>query len=413
MKRSWLRQLAVALMLCAIVGAAWTANAAEPLKIGVISERSGPFALNGTQGEMGDILAAEEINAQGGVLGHPIELVTTDSKSRAADASRLFRELAAGGSVVIIGNIASGETLAGLALSKELKVPFFTVGSYARPLTEELGHRYFFRLIANARGYYGPMAERLAQLPYKRWCTISIDFLYGRDTTEKVMTYLKQRKPETEVIPGCQYWVPVDTTDFSSYITAIIEHQPDALMFGGLVGPAGIAFVKQANEFGLFKLMAGAHPALGWPSNNQGLTKQDIPPNIITAGDYLYPPVDRPQNLAFIAAFQKRFHTLPLSEAANSYTTLKFIAAAFQKSGSLDREAFIDAAEGLTIDHPAQGPITLRAFDHQGTTGVWVGTLTWDAQDNRPGLANPVFVSSTKYLPTAAEVAAERAAANK
>jgi branched-chain amino acid transport system substrate-binding protein len=184
-------------------------------------------------------------------------------------------------------------------------------------------------------------------------------------------------------------------------------------MFGGLVGPAGIAFVKQANEFGLFKLMAGAHPALGWPSNNQGLTKQDIPPNIITAGDYLYPPVDRPQNLAFIAAFQKRFHTLPLSEAANSYTTLKFIAAAFQKSGSLDREAFIDAAEGLTIDHPAQGPITLRAFDHQGTTGVWVGTLTWDAQDNRPGLANPVFVSSTKYLPTAAEVAAERAAANK
>jgi branched-chain amino acid transport system substrate-binding protein len=413
MTRSWPRRLAAVLTLCATFGGTWNAGAAEPLKIGVISERSGPFALNGTQGEMGDTLAAEEINAKGGILGHPIELITTDSKSRAEDASRLFRELAAGGATIIIGNIAGGESLAGLALSKELKVPFFTVGSYARPLTEEKGHRYFFRLITNARGFYGPMAERLAQLPYKRWCTISIDLLFGRDTTEQVMSYLKQRKPDTEVIPGCQYWVPLSTTDFSSYITAIMAQRPDALMFGGLVGPAGIAFVRQGNAFGLFKLIPGAHPALGWPSNNQGLTKQDIPPNVITAGDYLYPPVDRPENLAFMAAFRKRFNTLALSEAANSYTTLKFIAAAFDKAGSLDREAFINAAEGMTIDHPAQGPITLRPFDHQATTGLWVGMLTWDAKDNRPGLADPVFVSSTKYLPTAAEVAAQRAAFDK
>lgn len=398
-----------AFLLLAVL--AVVARAQEPIKIGEYASLTGKEAVWGQTSHHGVVLAIEEINAAGGVLGHPLELVTTDSKSRAEDASRLFRELAASGARVIVGNIASGETLAASVLSKELKLPFFTVGSYARPLTEEQGHRYFFRLIANARGYYGPMADRLAQLPYRRWCTISIDFLYGRDTTDKVIGTLKQAKPDTEVIPGCQYWVPVSTTDFSSYITAIMAQRPDALLFGGLVGPAGIAFVKQARAFGLFQIIPGAHPALGWPSNNEGLRKADIPPNIITAGDYLYPPVDRPENRAFIAGFRARFNTPPMSEAANSYTTLKFIAAAFQKAGSLDREAFIDAAEGLTIDHPAQGPITLRAFDHQATTGVWVGTLAWDARDNRPGLADPVFVSSAKYLPAAGVVAAERAAA--
>lgn len=404
-------------ILSALIGAALALStggavaAEDTIKIGVISSRSGPFALNGTFGEKGDVLAVEELNAKGGILGRKIELITTDDKSRAEDASRLFRELVASGAAVIVGNIPTGEGQAASALAKELKVPFFTVGGYARELTEEAGHRYFFRLIVNARGYYGPMAERLAGEPYRKWCTISLDFAYGRDMTKNVIAYLKAKKPDVQVIDGCEFWVPIGTTDFSTYITAILAHRPDALLFGGLVANSGLAFVTQANSFGLFKLIPSAHPALGWPSNNEGLRKEDIPANIITAGDYLYPPVDRPQNLAFLESYKARFHELPLSESPNSYTTIKFIAAAFEKAGKLDREAFIDAAEGLSIDHPAQGPITVRAFDHQATNKVWVGELAWDDKDGRPGLANAKEVSSEPYLPSAEEIARLRGGA--
>jgi branched-chain amino acid transport system substrate-binding protein len=382
------------------------AQTASPnvLTIGVISSRSGAFALQGQNAEQGETLAAEEINARGGILGRQIKLITLDSKSRAEEASRAFRDLAAGGADIIIGNIATGEAQAATALSKELKVPFFATGSYGRFLTEEQGHRYLFRLLVNARAFYGPIAESLSERPYKRWCTISIDFAFGRDLVQNVVGTLKARRPEVEVIPGCEFWIPLGTTEFSSYITAILAKQPDAVLFGGLVGQSGIAFVTQAKAFGLFNKVAAAHTALGWATNNEGLRKEDIPPNLITASDFPYPPVDRPANKAFVEAFKKRWNGLPYSEAASGYATVNFIAAAYAKAKKVDREAFIDAAEGLTVDHPAQGPITVRAFDHQATTGVWVGELSWDETNQRPGLVKTRYVSAEKYLPTAEEV---------
>jgi branched-chain amino acid transport system substrate-binding protein len=94
---------------------------------------------------------------------------------------------------------------------------------------------------------------------------------------------------------------------------------------------------------------------------------------------------------------------------SDNYVALKFVKAAFEKAGRLDREAFVDAAEGLTVDDPVQGPITVRPFDHQATVSVWVGTLAWDDKDGRPGLADAHFVPSSGYLPTADEIKALRA----
>ncbi len=374
------------------------------LTIGVLSSRSGAFALQGQSAEQGEILAVEEINAKGGILGRQIKIVSIDTKSRAEEASRALRDLVAGGADLIIGNVATGEAQAATALAKELKVPFFAMGSYGRFLTEEQGHRYLFRLLVNARAFYGPIAESLSERPYKRWCTISIDFAFGRDLVQNVVGHLKSKRPDVEVVPGCEFWIPLGTTEFSSYITAILSKQPDAVLFGGLVGQSGIAFVTQAKAFGLFNKVGAAHTALGWATNNEGLRKEDIPPNLITASDYPYPPVDRPANKVFFDAFKKRWNGLPYSEAASGYTTVNFIAAAYAKAKKIDREAFIDAAEGLTVDNPAQGPITVRAFDHQATTGVWVGELAWDEADNRPGLVKSRYIGAEKYLPTAEEV---------
>lgn len=400
------------LAAAAIVLSAATAYAQEPLRVGVISSRSGPFAVLGEQGDDGDILAAEEINKNGGILGRKLELVFADDTSQASETSRVFRELAAKGVSVILGNTDNGD--AATALAKELKIPYIAAAlGYSRDLTEEKGHRYFFRLIANARAYYGPFAERVAQDKHTRWCTIGLDISYAHDMTPNVLKYLKAQNPATTVVDGCQFWVPVETTDFSPYITAILGKQPDALLFGGVVGPALIGFINQANSFGLFKAIPSVHPALGWPGNNEGLREEDIPGNIVTAGDFIYPPpADRPSAKAFVDTYKARWGALPWSEALRSYVAVKFVKAAFEKAGRIDREAFVDAAEGLTVDDPVQGPITVRPFDHQATVSVWVGRLSWDAKDGRPGLADAQFVPSAAYLPTAQEIASLRAKTN-
>jgi len=382
---------------------------AQPIKIGVISADSGAWALYGGAGKKGAVLAAEEINAHGGVLGRKLELITGDNKSRPDEASRLFRDMVAGGAEVVVGIVGTGEIQAASTLAREQKVPLLIAFGYGRFLTEEAGHRYFFRLMSNSRAYYGPMVDRIIQGGYTRYCTISNDFAFGRDLVANVMDDLKKRNPKGELLNGCEFWVPVNATDFTTYITAILAQKPQLLMFGGIVGNSLPAFMSQSSQFGLFKQIAGAHPSLGWPGNNAGVKEADIPKKTIISGsDYPYPPVDTPESKAFHSAYTKRWSEGPMSESAHAYATMYFIKAAFEKAGKVDREAFVDAAEGLGFVHPSLGKLTVRPFDHQSNAGVWVGYFGWAKDYNRPGMEDITYVPGDRYLPSEEEVKALR-----
>lgn len=383
---------------------------AETIKIGLITARSGVFALFGTSGERGEILAADEVNKQGGVRGRTIEFISGDSKSSPEEASRLFRDFAAQGVVAVIGNVGSAETAAISALARTAKIPFFTTVGYGRSLTEELGHRYFFRPGVNSRLFASPLAEHLGKEKYKTYCAINNDYALGHDVHRGFFDDLKKHKPDVQILPGCEFWVPLGATDFTSYITAIMSKRPDVVVFSGLVGPSGRAFVTQGKNFGLFKVAVGAHASLGWPGNNDGLRQQDIPANIFTATDYPYPIVRRKENVDFFDAYRKRWSDAPMSEGATGYATVRFIASALQQAKDSNVESFVDAAEKTRVDHPAAGPVAMRAFDHQAEMGVWIGTLTWDEGNKRPGMRDISYVPGAKYLPTPAEIARLRKA---
>jgi branched-chain amino acid transport system substrate-binding protein len=387
------------------------ARADEPIKIGVITSRTGVFALYGTAGEQGVRLAAEEINKSGGILGKQIELLLADTNSKPEEAGRLFREQVAQGAFLMIGNVASAESAAASTLAKESRIPFFTVGGYGRFLTEDAGHRYFFRLAMNVRGFYTPLARELAKKPLRKYCTINNDYEFARDLNRSTLAVIQEGAPDVRVLDGCEFWVPLGTTDFASYITAIMSKGPEVVLFSGLVGPSARAFLAQAKSFGLFKTVLGAHASMGNPANATGVREKDIPENIFTAGDYPYPPVDTPSNMMFFKSYNQRWNALPMSESAAGYTTMKFIAKAIEKAGRLDREAFVTAAEGLDIESPAAGRITLRPFDHQSTHGVWTGNLAWDPKDDRAGMSNVAFIESSAFLPTEDAVGKLRAAA--
>lgn len=381
------------------------AGAAEPILIGDISSVSGVQALYGTPGRQAAIMALEEINQKGGVLGRPLQLIMRDDKSLPEEGSKAFRELVAQGVLLVMAPARFAGVPAAPSLAGELKVPLFTVLGYSRSLTEEFGHRYFFRLITSDRVFGHVVAEAMAKQPHSKYCTIGNDFAYGRDITKVVMTRLKELKADVQVLPGCEYWVPFGATDFTPNLTAILAARPQALMFGGLVSVSASAFVKQAKAFGLFATTLGVHPSLGMPANNAGLTrKDDVPEGIFTGTDYVYPPVPTPASRAFFDAYMKRWNQLPMEASANAYTTLRFIARAIEKAGKADREAFIDAAEGMSIDHPALGTITVRPFDHQSTAGWWMGYLTWDETHKRAGMRDVWYQRGEAYLASKEEI---------
>jgi branched-chain amino acid transport system substrate-binding protein len=380
-------------------------SAADPILIGDVSSMSGPFAVAGVPGRQGTILAVEELNAQGGVLGRPLKLLPRDDKSSPEEGAKAFRELVAEGALAVTGTAPSHVSAAINPLARELKVPFFTTLGYSRFLTEDAGHRYFFRLITNDRIFGYAVADHLAKQPQTKYCTIGNDFAYGRDITKVLMTRLKELKPSVEVLPGCEFWVPPGTTDFTPTITAILAKKPEAVMFGGVVAVSSPAFVKQAKSFGLFKNILGVHPSLGMSANNAGLTrKDDIPDNILTGADYPYPPVDNALNKAFFEAYRKRWNQDPFETSANAYMTIKLITQALKKVEKVDREPIIDALEGMSIEHPTLGTITIRPFDHQSTAGWWIGYLVWDDTLKKPAMKDVRLEKGDRFLPSKEEV---------
>ncbi len=382
--------------------------AGEPIIIGNIISLSGSVAMQGTTGNQGAILAVEEINQKGGVLGRPLKLVARDDKSLPEESTNAFRGLAAEGALLTMGITSSASHAAISPLAKEQKVPYFAVMGYTGALTEALGHRYFFSLNTSDRVFGRIMAEHLAKQRYTKYAVIGNDFAYGHSIIDGVMNLLKQAKPDVQVVS--ETWVPMTATDFTSNITAIMAKKPDAVMFAGLVGASSSAFVKQAISFGLFSSAAAVHPTLGMPMNNAGLTtKEDVPEGVLTGTDYPYPPVNTPASKAFYDAYKKRWNQVPIDSSSDAYTTVKFIAQAIQKAGKLDREAIINAAEGMSIEHPAFGNITVRAFDHRSTGGWWMGYLTWDQTNNRPGMRDTWYVPGESYLPTQEEIQKLRA----
>jgi branched-chain amino acid transport system substrate-binding protein len=351
----------------------------------------------------------EEINDKGGVLGRSLKLLLRDEKSSPEEGTKVFRELAAEGVLVVLGNVGSGTGSAVSPLARELKTPYFSGVGYSRFLTEEAGHRYFFRLITNDRVFGSAMAQTLAKLPLTKYCTIGNDFAYGRSITGGVMNRLKELKPEIEVLPGCEFWPAPGETDFTSYVTTIMAKKPDAVMFGGVVSVSSPAFIKQAKAFGVFDAMLGVHPSLGMTNNNWGLNKEDVPEGILVGADYPYPIIDTPVNRAFFGAYQKRWGKLPTETSAHAYTTIKLIAKAIEKAGKVDREALIDALEGMSIEHPSAGTITIRPFDHQSTQGWWMGYLTWDEEHSIPGMKDIWYLKGEPILPSEAEIQKLRA----
>jgi len=102
----------VLLAICVGLVSLSAARAADPILIGEISSMSGPLAVGGVPGRQGAIMAVEEINQKGGVLGRPLQLVMRDDKTQPEEAGKAFRELAAQGVLLAMGTTGSATTAA-------------------------------------------------------------------------------------------------------------------------------------------------------------------------------------------------------------------------------------------------------------------------------------------------------------
>ncbi len=349
-------------------GPAGAPKAERPIKVGIVDTYSGPPAVFGNDALNGFKLALNDINKQG-VLGTTIEFTTRDEQFKPDVGLSMAKELVLQENVdLLVGTINSATALAISEYAKEQKVPFIVWISKSEKITGEKGHRYVFATGENTAMAGKAGAVALSRQPYTKYWVAGDDYEYGHAIADAVQRNLKALKPEVEFI-GASWW-KVGEPDLIPYFTAMLAGNPEAVIFAA--GGASMANVMKAiKATGLSDQVAiWIHTA-----TDHAVLKPlgaEAPEGVMGTMDYHFYYPDTPANQAFVKAFQDAYGDPPGFPAFHGYITAHFIAEAFKKAGSLDREKFIDALEGMKIDSPV-GEIEMRACDHQAVLPIFMG----------------------------------------
>jgi branched-chain amino acid transport system substrate-binding protein len=371
--RLW-RRLAVvvaALVLCTTTTTG--AAAKPPIKIGLLYSLSG-VAAPYTEGTVyAHEIAAEEINAKGGLLGgRKIEYVTRDDKLKPGEAVKEFRRMVTRDKVdFVMGVISSGVALAVSEVAKEMKVLFVDTIAQTAALTEEQGHQYVVRTTTNSTIIGRTAALAAARGPWKTYYFIGPDYEWGHRVNADFWEFLQQKKEGTQKLGDL--WPKLGERDFSSHITAILNAKPDAV-FSSLWGGDLIAFVKQASTYGFFDKVQFISTGAGDLDILKPLGAE-MPDGIMATFMYAFEmPITgkEKENEEFVAKFKQRAGYEPKTGDIFGYVATYMIADAIARAGSTDTGALIKALRGGLFE-TLLGDVIIRDFDGQATFGHYTG----------------------------------------
>jgi branched-chain amino acid transport system substrate-binding protein len=365
---------AVVLVSCV----AFSGFAGDTIKVGLVDTYTGPATTFTNDVLDGFKLATERINAKGGVLGKKIEYVTRDDKFKPDIGLTMAKELILQENVdILMGTINSATALAVSDLCRKEKVPFLVTFSKSDKITGEKGHRYVFSLNENTEMAGRAAAKALSKKPYVKYWIAGDDYEYGHAIADSVFNHLKALNPKVQLLG--QSWWKVGETDFNPYITQILAAKPDFVIVatggGGMVN-----FQKAAQATGFNKRVPFyQHTAIELSTlAPQG---QSAPEGVYGTANYLFYYPDTKENQAFVDEFRK----------------------AYEKAGKVDREKFVDAMEGMTLDSPVD-KLEMRACDHQLLLPVFFGVTRKSPQYEFLVAGDVVSVPPKDFMPGCEEI---------
>jgi branched-chain amino acid transport system substrate-binding protein len=360
-----MRTLASALLLSGLL--AGTAQAAD-LKIGVAEALTGGGAQYGVPIRNGFQLAADEINAKGGINGNKIQLVIEDEQGKKEEAINVFKKLIFQDKVLMIfGPTLSNSMFAAGPVANGAKVVAFGTSNTANGITD-IGPYIFRNSVMESDVLPTTVATAVKHYKLK---TVAV--IYGNDDafTKSGYDVFKQVLAEQKIpVTTTETYVKGDV-DFKAQLTKIKGTNPDAVVCSCLAEEAA-NIMLQARGLGL------KVPFIG--GNGFNSPKLFEISKLAGEGTFVGSPWANsnpaPVNKAFVAAYQKKYGVEPNQFAAQAYDALNIAAAALKDvklSGdvSADREALRNALPKVNITG-ATGPFKFRpAQTKSGKPGGW------------------------------------------
>jgi branched-chain amino acid transport system substrate-binding protein len=337
----------------------------EPIKIGCPLVLTGTYAYYGVEMGQGIEIAVDEINAKGGVLGRPVEVIIRDTELTPAVATRRVNELIEREKIdFIVGVLGSQVNFAINEVSKRAKIPFM-VGNQTETTmhTKDVLSPYAaFPMTVNQTAAYANIATTVDKIGSKHY-VLTVDYVWGHEQEE--MSKKALDKFGGEFIGNQRF--PLGTTDFAGFLSKAREEHPDVLVIiAG--GSDQINCLKQAVEFGVNKEMGIMVPTTT-TSIAYAAGGAQVFQDMYVGIDWYYKVGE--SNLPYAAKakelndrFVERYGRPGDAYSLGNYVGMMEICKAAERAGSTDPDKVKAELEGHNFEYH-KGPETWRLCDRQ------------------------------------------------
>jgi urea transport system substrate-binding protein len=340
------------------------AKAAESdtIKVGILHSLSGTIAIIETSLHNAELLAIDEINAKGGVLGKKIQPVVEDPQSVVQVFAEKAKKLLLEDKVVaVLGCYTSASRQSVLPIFEQYNGVLLYPTLYE---AEECSKNCFYTGQVPNQQLSEFVPWIMNTLGRKKFYLIGANYIYPKETNREVKALL-QKYGGTVV---AEEYSPLGSTEFSTNINKIASSGCD-VVFSDLVGDQVVAFYKQYKEFGI--------TAKDIPICTPITTEQEIaamgPENALghyTSFDY-FQSVDTPENHSFVERYKAKYGKESVTNAVMecAYFQTYFLAQAIAKVKSTDADALIyDGLPGQEFLAP-EGKVKIDEKTHH--TWLW------------------------------------------
>lgn len=355
----------------------------DTIKVGVLQSLSGTMAISEVAVKESELMAIEEINAKGGVLGKKLEPVVEDGASDWPTFAEKAQKLISSDKVAVtFGGWTSASRKAMLPVfEKNKSLLFYPVqyeGLEASP--------YIFYTGATTNQQIIPALEYMKEQGQTKVFLVGSDYVFPRTANKEIKAWAKANGM---TILGEEY-TPLGHTEYGTVVNKIKAAKPDAI-FNTLNGDSNVAFFKQFKSEGMSCDTTQVMSVSIAEQEAKGVGIDNVE-GCLTAWNY-YQTTDTPENKEFVKNYHERTDGSPTDDPIEAgYVSVYLWAAMAEKAGSLDPEKIKAVADGITFKAP-EGLVTVNGENHHITKTARIGKI------NSEGLIDEVWASDGPIEP--------------
>jgi len=358
----------------------YAAASDKPIKLGLTSDASGQYANSGASDRRGMLMAVDEFNAKGGVLGRKIETFHIDTETTPATGSRVAERLISREECgFLIGAVSSGVANAISQVAQKYGTIYLNTNSSSPSESGENCHRVKFVWDGNGTNFAKAAVKNSIDNFGGKWMLLTNDYVWGHNTAAATRKLVDEYGGEIvdEIL------VPQGTRDFSSALLTIQQAGP-GVVAAAVGGDDQKALRQQVADLGMGDKPAWINNQQDWP-DVYGLPLDNL---FGVFGTTWYYKLDLPGVADFVKRYQAAYPDtsmrVPGNVFYNGYMATRELLRAIERAGTTNNIAVIKALEGHVMpaaERMQHHDAVIDPVTHQVQQTIYLATANVGTQD--------------------------------